>query len=451
MAYTWVKNFEEISSSKYLVEAEMSESAPANTDQIIIKLCDDTTVAGGAWELHKLSNNVYEVHASDYYGYTAASKYFKTYVKNNKASEAPLPAPATGTICDDGMLTRAEESSKYAFEKTGSIRVMFNNILWDDPMFSQRELYNAELFSVYMPDVLGLQEVNAGRRGNVEDGKGGIIARLAALGYEEAVDPRVKNYYAKNEKIPGTDASLTTDTTEHVELNGYGTGGTKVTVNGETFYTAYNCTPLLYNTATTKLIAAEYYWYKNQWDKRTGQSHDNGAGDCASKAATWGLFEDLATGERYIAISTHMCTRSDYIRGLQGQEMVALINELIETYNVPVILGGDYNGTIKSANYLAFVEGGLENVQLDKLASVYTSPATSHHTYPVYDQDTKLVVPDKGDTAGATNASNNIDHIMVKNHENMEINVFGVVVDEMSKSGADHLPIFMDFSITSKS
>ena len=113
------------------------------------------------------------------------------------------------------------------------------------------------------------------------------------------------------------------------EFEGVASNGlVKVTVNGETFYTFFNCAPLLYNTKTTRLIKSEYYWYKNQWDKRDGMSHENSAGDCASKAATWGVFESIATRERYIVISTHMCTRSDYIRGLQGQEMVDLIEQL---------------------------------------------------------------------------------------------------------------------------
>ena len=32
----------------------------------------------------------------------------------------------------------------------------------------------------------------------------------------------------------------------------------------------------------------------------------------------------------------------------------------------------------------------------------------------------------------------------------LDIYVFGVVIDECSKSGADHFPMYMDFSINSK-
>ena len=40
---------------------------------------------------------------------------------------------------------------------------------------------------------------------------------------------------------------------------------------------------------------------------------------------------------------------------------------------------------------------------------------------------------------------NSVDHITVSNNDLM-IGVFGVVVDECTRSASDHLPIFIDFS-----
>ena len=128
--------------------------------------------------------------------------------------------------------------------------------------------------------------------------------------------------------------------------------------------------------------------------------------------------------------------------------MVALIDSLIEKYDVPVMLGGDYNGRIDAANYEKFVEGGLINVQLEDLPTLYNSPAkSSHGPYPEFDPTYKIVVPAAGDNSGSVDKNSNIDHIMVKNHESMEITVFGVVIDDMSITNADHFPIFFDFSI----
>ena len=452
LAYAWLANFKSISGPKYIVESDMAATAPANTDDLIlITLTEDATVGNGKWELHKKDEGVYEVKAADYYGFFAASFYFKKYVTKSRQDNSgmePYPASTTGSYLDEGFLTKATESAKYAFEHTSDIRVMFNNVLFNDPNPAQRNLYNAEIAAIYLPDVYGLQEVNTTKRGYTEDGSGGVIAELAKLGYVETLDARVRNAYGTNEDIPGTDAGPTMgEEFAGQPLKGYG-GGTKVTVNGETFNTYYNHTPLLYNKNTTKYITGDYYWYKNQWDKRPGQNHENWANDCGSKSATWGLFEDIETGARYIVISTHMCTRSDYVRGLQGAEMVALIDSLIAQYDVPVMLGGDYNGNTSAANYQKFVEGGLINVQLENLPTVYNSPAKSAHgPYPEVDPTYKIVVPAAGDNSGKLDKHSNIDHIMVKNHESMEITVFGVVIDDMSITNADHFPIFFDFSI----
>lgn len=449
MAYAWKKLFLTWSSTHHIIEMDVYEEDPGY-EGVQINFVTKDTVTDGNWELHLKSDGSYEINASDYYGFTAAGKYFSNYIALNKGKENPLPASTNGNYVT--TLSRAEKSTAYAFEKTAEYRVMFNNILWGSPQPSERNTLNAAMVSIYMPDVLGLQEVNIGRRGDQEDGKGGIIAELAKLGYVETIDPRVKNAYATTEDIPGTDAYLTTNANEGSPLKGYGTGGaTKVTVNDETFYTYYNCTPLLYNTATTKCLASGYYWYKSQFDKRPGAAHDNGASDCASKAATWGLFEDLASGEQYIAISTHMCTRSEYIRGLQGAEVVELVDSLIAQYNVPVMFGGDYNGTVTSSNFTAMKEGGMVDVSLNNLATIHTSEAASHHPYPEYDYDIKLVQPAPGDPCGSINSTGSIDRIMVKNHDTMEITVYGTVVDNYTNSSADHYPVFIDFSINSAS
>ena len=159
----------------------------------------------------------------------------------------------------------------------------------------------------------------------------------------------------------------------------------------------------------------------------------------------------METGEHYIDISTHMSTRSEYVRGLQGAEVVELVNSLIEEYNVPVMFGGDYNGNVYSSNFAAMKEGGMVDVQSAGLASEYTSEVASHHPYPEYDTDINLVQPAPGDTSGRRQPDNSIDRIMVKNHDTMDITVYGTVIDEYSKSSADHFPVFIDFSINASS
>ena len=410
-----------------------------------IELSADATVGSGNWRIERVNDRLVRVYAADGYGFIGASRYFAEAWEQSGSYTAEI---ASGSYLQ--TLSELEGGTAYAYNRQGEVRVMFYNVLWGEPTPDERNQLNAETVRRYLPDVLGLQEMNKSKRGNTQDGKGGLIAELEALGYVEAIDPRVKNLYGTEERIPGTDASLTTDVTEHTELYGYGTkGGTEVTVNGETFYTFFNCAPLLYNAQTTRLIAADYYWYRNQWDKRTGQKHENGATDCASKAATWGVFENLATGERYIAISTHMCTRSDYVRGLQGQEMVELIERLSAEYDCPIILGGDYNGTYTSANYRIFEQNGMIDVEKNGLATVYTSKTRGHHTYPAFNEEAGLTLPASGDNTGTAGSDKSVDHIMLANVEEGELTVgiFALIIDDCTMSGADHFPMVMDFTI----
>ena len=173
---------------------------------------------------------------------------------------------------------------------------------------------------------------------------------------------------------------------------------------------------------------------------------ENGIADAASKSLTWGVFESLETGERYIAISTHMCTRSDKIRGLQAKEAVALISELVEEYNYPVLFGGDMNGKSGNLNYDYFVsdEVGYKSLQDHALADTFTSNLLSSHGYP-------------GHTAGVLTTGNppsvmpkkgmSIDQIFTTNHSNVTFKVYGIIADMCSLRGSDHLPLFVDFNI----
>ena len=40
-----------------------------------------------------------------------------------------------------------------------------------------------------------------------------------------------------------------------------------------------------------------------------------------------------------------------------------------------------------------------------------------------------------------------VDHILLKNGDNIQLNVYGVVVDNCTLSGSDHFPAFIDFSV----
>ena len=427
-----------------------------------IALEEDTAIDDGAWTLAAEGDRI-SVCAGDYYGFADVARYFR------EAADKNAVYPFCDGFTEDGRYTDHAKgvftSTKYVYDRQGDIRVMFNNVLFGDtatswdgtipysvPAEARNEL-QALMVAEYMPDVLGCQEFDKTKRGTGNSGAGGLAGLLSELGYVEAVDPRVQNAYETNQKIPDTDASLTVEGAEPGTLiSGYGTkNATNIDYNGIK-KTYYNCTPLFYNPETTALIDADYYWYKSQWDRISEEKRDT-APSAWSKSATWGVFEDLATGECYIVVSTHMCTRSNYVRGLQAKELIALIDRITVEYDYPVFLGGDMNGNLGDANYDYFVSGevGYTSLQDSKIASVYTSNINSMHDYPDFDADLGFMTPGKNDEnmlglAVQETNKNSIDQILLSDTERIRVGVFGVVVDDMALSASDHLPIFADFS-----
>ncbi len=428
---------------------------------------NDTSLKNGAWKLATTKSGSYTVitiSAGSYYGFEGAEDFLLAALRYGFAPVTTSGFVATGNYVD-WVGSGVEEVTKYAYQDSGTMRVMFYNVLWNETQegiyktpTDQRNLLQTTMIAQYMPDVLALQEFNATRRGNAADGKGGMVSMLESYGYAETIDPRVKNLYATDTVIPGTEGyGHLTQPAGYIGANdsikGYGTGGTSVTVNGETFNTFYNCTPLFYNKETTICVKSEYYWYKSQWNRiEVGEDgkyiHENSATDCASKAATWGLFQSKATGQKYIVIGTHMCTRSDMVRGLQAQELVALIATLTKQYNVPVFLGGDLNGSNGKANYDHFIspEVGYTDLANADIATLFSSEVNSTHGYPTTTDMTNGLI--QLPTGKNFYNANSIDRILMTNENQVTIIVFGVVIDECTLASSDHCPVFCDVFIS---
>ncbi len=442
-------------------------------------------VAPGEFQM-EVGKSSFAVQASNYYGIAAAAASFGQ--KINAYGFYDYKGEANETVDGDylGIATGKRESNKYANARAGEHRVMFYNVLFhgsyngqgSDPSYTfptgERNIAQSLMIAEYMPDVLGCQEFHRDKRDQSSavaghTGTTDLVQLLSNLGYVEAVDPRVKNAYRSSEDIPGTDNGAVTGLYEGDEIDreqisgvpikGYG-GGEKVKVGGDEFYTYWNHTPLFYNQNTTKLIHAEYYWYKYQWDMRTGvgaPGHENGAADAGSKSLTWGVFESIDGGDRYVVISTHMCTRSDYIRWLQGREVLALVEEIKAQYDYPIFFGGDFNGNYVannktgSSNIQHFENAGYTSIQDNKTAT-FTSQMRASHGYPDFDSSLSMVTPGghgEASCGSIDSGADSIDKIYAINYQNKNVgfNVFGVVIDDCSLIGSDHLPIFLDFDI----
>ena len=355
---------------------------------LMIKI--DGTVGDGNFCI-SISGTDITILFADYYGFGAALE----WLRSEYESRGYFDFKDSSTVNGNYMLylDKTTASDEYAFKRAGAVRVMFNNILWSDSSgmagrlnrdipSAERHRLTAEMAAIYQPDVLGLQEVSKHER----TGMNGIVTLLSDAGYTE-----VKN-------------------TDILEM-------------------ASSCTPIFYRENAVSLKASGFKIFDNQPDEPD-----------SSKSMTWGVFESKADGEKFMVVSTHMCTEDDEIGALQATELIEIVNEVTAEYGCPVIVGGDFNAVYDEKTYKTFTEtAGYLNAR--ELAAVSTK-VRSYQTYPEYDQKLGIMQP-VGDITIDNRGS--VDHIILDNTDKLSVGVFGVVVDECSRSASDHLPIFMDF------
>ena len=401
-------------------------------------LLEDETLTNGTWSISS-TDHVVIISAGDYNGFVSALRAMEDYEHDWGFVDLPDVIDDCGSYLDS--LFPREATSAYAYDKQGEYRIIFYNALHhngsgsrpdqkNDVPVIERNRLQAQMVALWQPDVLALQEIPSNKRH--EAGQDNLITLLGAIGYVETVDPRVKNMIPKEE-------------------GGYGVGGDLVTNDdGETFYTRYNAVPLLYNTNTTICLESEYFWFPSQIDENTGEL---GAGECASKATTWGVFESIATGERYIVVSGHF-RAVESVQLNQAKEIAAEIAKLVEKYDCPVFLGGDFNGRTSSAFYSYLTEElDYRSMQDQEVAEQFTSFVKTTHGYPRYDEEIGIMTDGGGSVSYISKTQkfgDSIDKVFVTNCENASLNVFGVIVDECSLSSSDHLPMLVDFSIGTK-
>lgn len=102
----------------------------------------------------------------------------------------------------------------------------------------------------------------------------------------------------------------------------------------------YMCTALMYNTKTLRLVDTDLVGYHNtRWGKQR------------MRYMNVGVFEIIATGEQFMAISTHLDSGKAEGDGLnrpaQAKQMAAQLNAYKQEFGCPIIAAGDYNSTAK--------------------------------------------------------------------------------------------------------
>ena len=313
-------------------------------------------------------------------------------------------------------------SSKFIGKKDGMLRAMFYNIygyMWypdkenaphlSSGPISLRQQMETELISAYAPDVIGMQEYS-------EHYHKGMTPLMLDIGYAE-VD--VSHTKARND-------------------------GTKI-----------NYTPLFYRPDTLNLIDGGFVMYPKTMPDPNNEGEVLNINDVSSKSLTWAVFEDKASGKRFIAICTHFMYSASYLTNeLRHEVRVQNANNLLKTVAklrenpeyrlLPVIMGGDLNCTKDSIEFKTLTDGGME--WLWDISPVRDT-SRGLKQYATYDETigkyVKYEMPSE-------EPEESIDHIFCMQPENgkkAEIHNYVTVTDRLALLSSDHCPRFTDFSL----
>ena len=268
--------------------------------------------------------------------------------------------------------------------RAGEYRVIFNNIYGShqaEHPADTRNLMQAELHLEYMPDVIGLQESS----------------------------DKVTSYHA------------------FMHRNGYTAVPSNPNNSNKHDYTA-----MLYRADKLDLLECGYHLY------------DDGAGD-KSKAVTWAVFKDKATGDVFAVGSTHFYWKSDELgqaaRLKDAAQLTDVAKRITDKYNCPFIVGGDYNCNINSEPFKILNNEGFLNFQK---ISPDTMDSTTHHSYSAYDEELKLYLVPVSPTNPYSKA---IDHALLYNQSTLTAKKFRVILDDYSFLSSDHCPVMVEFDI----
>ncbi len=281
----------------------------------------------------------------------------------------------------------------YGFDRGGDIRIMSNNV-WDcdsnKPAWEAigencsaktRAEGLAATYMAYAPDVICLQEMSILMIGHIR---------------------------------------------KHLRDNGFSYDLLSYTVGSDADNTC-----ILYRTDTLKLLDKGHHEF----------TYGNNGG---SKSYTWGYFEQKATGKTFAALSTHMWYKSeseapgsDKSRENQAAEIVAAMNKVIEKYNCPVFIMGDFNTRTTTDAFKVFTDGGFKNTY--SLASEFADNHKGRHTCGA--EGFAL------ENSSGTYSRDAIDHILLKNGENTNIYVFDHARPYFYIKLSDHYPVFVDATL----
>lgn len=294
---------------------------------------------------------------------------------------------AKGNIYGEFLFPRAEGSN---------LRILDDNI-WEydkneipqkwqelgvDCRNTHRVRYIAEVVFAYMPDIFTIQEYSAPMRALLEP-------MLKERGYEITLD--------------------------------------------QTY--SFNHTPIYYNTNTVKLIESAYTLH----GPKEFNNHN-------SKSFTSAVFELKANSKRFIVENTHLWWKSEKKQAGSNNARAAQLKviredaaKLIEKYDAPVFLIGDFNCDLKSKALKETMAEGYSPVWWE--ATVYGDGRNGHHRCD------KNGFSRKSNRRPELRGTSAIDQFLIGNAKGTEIKTFYRIQAYFTVPVTDHYPNYADIAL----
>ena len=191
-----------------------------------------------------------------------------------------------------------------------------------------------------------------------------------------------------------------------------------------------NFTPVFFKTDRFDLIDNGYYLYI-------------GLNDANSKSVTWAVLEDRVSLKRIAAVSTHFWwkydSNEDNLQRLQNVvELKEICDELIERYQVPVIIGGDFNNGENAAQgdepYKEMLRKGFKDL---RLIAPRTVECYTHHAYPICNE---IGIYQDGPMPNKT-----LDYIFEYGNFERMVQKFEILTTRKALDSSDHCPLIAEF------
>ena len=183
--------------------------------------------------------------------------------------------------------------------------------------------------------------------------------------------------------------------------------------NGET-----NFSTLAYNTAKVRLL-------------EHGTQIFSQGNSPKLRLVTWGYFEKIADGKKFVAVSTHWDLGSNpQFLTVHAEEMAQIVKDLGAKYSCPVVTTGDYNCKESSTYYKTFIEkSGYQD-------SKYTAAVVNR----------ACVTTHKVGTTPSDKKADCIDHIF--GSPEVTFTYYNVLLDKFLIDASDHCAIYADVKLS---